>query len=105
MRLQVYGANKVWRQLAREGTVVARCTVERLMRKLGLRGAMRGKVVRTTVGDSGMPSGQGQPAIPCRARLGKTTTSNSPISLAQLKEARQAQVGIHAICSSPTVWM
>lgn len=47
--MQVYGADKVWRQLAREGTVVARCTVERLMRRLGLRGVMRGKVVRTTI--------------------------------------------------------
>lgn len=36
--LQVYGADKVWRQLRREGTGVARCTVERLMRKSGLRG-------------------------------------------------------------------
>ena len=36
--LQVYGADKVWRQLRREGTDVARCTVERLMRKAGLRG-------------------------------------------------------------------
>ncbi len=50
--MQVYGADKVWRQLAREGVTVARCTVERLMRKLGLRGVMRGKVVRTTVGDA-----------------------------------------------------
>jgi putative transposase len=53
--MQVYGADKVWRQLAREGTVVARCTVERLMRRLGLRGVMRGKVVRTTVSDSKAP--------------------------------------------------
>ncbi len=53
--MQVYGADKVWRQLAREGTVVARCTVERLMRRLGLRGVMRGKVVRTTVIDSKAP--------------------------------------------------
>ena len=50
--MQVYGADKVWRQLRREGTAVARCTVERLMRRAGLRGAMRGKVVRTTVGDA-----------------------------------------------------
>ena len=49
---QVYGADKVWRQLAREGTAVARCTVERLMKRCGLRGVMRGKVVRTTVSDS-----------------------------------------------------
>ncbi len=49
---QVYGADKVWAQLNREGTAVARCTVERLMRELGLRGVVRGKPsVRTTVGD------------------------------------------------------
>ena len=50
--MQVYGADKVWRQLAREGVTVARCTVERLMRSMGLRGVMRGKVVRTTIGDA-----------------------------------------------------
>lgn len=53
--MQVYGADKVWRQLGREGLAVARCTVERLMRRLGLRGVMRGKVVRTTIGDSKAP--------------------------------------------------
>jgi putative transposase len=53
--LQVYGADKVWRQLNREGIAVARCTVERLMRRQGLRGVMRGKVVRTTVSDSKAP--------------------------------------------------
>jgi len=51
VNLQVYGADKVWRQLNREGVVVARCTVERLMRRQGLRGVVRGKVVRTTVSD------------------------------------------------------
>jgi putative transposase len=49
--MSVYGADKVWRQLQRENVAVARCTVERLMRRLGLRGAMRGKGVRTTVPD------------------------------------------------------
>lgn len=49
---QVYGARKVWRQLHREGTVVARCTVERLMRELGLAGVVRGRRVRTTVPDT-----------------------------------------------------
>ena len=53
--LRVYVADKVWRQLAREGISVARCTVERLMRHQGLRGVMRGKVVRTTVSDSKAP--------------------------------------------------
>lgn len=47
--MQVYGAQKVWRQLKREGITVARCTVERLMREQGLAGVRRGKVVRTTV--------------------------------------------------------
>lgn len=47
----VYGARKVWKQLRREGVAVARCTVERLMRKLGLRGVVRGRRLRTTVAD------------------------------------------------------
>ena len=47
----VYGARKVWRQLGREGTAVARCTVERLMRRMGLRGAVRGKGTRTTIAE------------------------------------------------------
>jgi putative transposase len=47
----VYGARKVWLALNREGTAVARCTVERLMRQLGLVGAGRGTARRTTIGD------------------------------------------------------
>ena len=50
--MKVYGADKVWRQLARQGTSMARCTVERLMRRQDLHGVRRGKVVRTTVSDS-----------------------------------------------------
>ena len=53
--MAVYGARKVWRQLRREGVRVARCTVERLMRKLGLQGVIRGKPVRTTVSDKATP--------------------------------------------------
>jgi transposase InsO family protein len=49
---EVYGARKVWRQLNREGTQVARCTVERLMRDLGIQGAVRSRrFKRTTVVD------------------------------------------------------
>ena len=44
----VYGARKVWKQLKREGFRVARCTVARLMREMGLRGVSRGKKVKTT---------------------------------------------------------
>lgn len=54
----VYGARKVWLALNREGIEVARCTVERLMDDLGLHGAVRGKVKRTTIAD---PTG-GRPA-------------------------------------------
>jgi transposase InsO family protein len=53
--LQVYGVKKVWRQLAREGHAVPRCMVERLMRRQGLRGVIRGKTVRTTVSDAKAP--------------------------------------------------
>ena len=52
---QVYGADKVWRQMNREGVAVARCTVERLMRLQGLCGVRRGKVIRTTKPDTSAP--------------------------------------------------
>lgn len=52
----VYGVRKVWRQLGREGIEVARCTVARLMRTMGLRGIVRGMAIRTTISD---------PATPC----------------------------------------
>ena len=49
---QVYGVRKVWRQLTRDGVAVARCTVERLMRAMGLRGAVRGRTFKTTMPDA-----------------------------------------------------
>ncbi|WP_425219010.1 IS3 family transposase [Ralstonia solanacearum] len=52
---QVYGADKVWKQMNREGIRVARCTVERLMKRQGLQGVRRGKVVRTTTPDTSAP--------------------------------------------------
>lgn len=55
---QVYGARKVWVQLNREGITVARCTVRRLMRQMGLRGVCRGKTVRTTQPDRSLPCPQ-----------------------------------------------
>src|SRR5690606_14978241 len=48
---QVYGVRKIWRQMQREGFAVARCTVARLMQKMGLQGVIRGKRVRTTIAD------------------------------------------------------
>lgn len=55
VNMQVYGAVNAWHQLAREGPVVARCTVARLMCRLGLRGVMWGTVIRTTISDAKAP--------------------------------------------------
>lgn len=52
---RVYGVRKVWRQLKREGHDLARCTVARLMRGMGLQGVIRGKPVRTTISDKAAP--------------------------------------------------
>jgi putative transposase len=52
---RVYGVRKVWRQLLREGIAVARCTVARLMRTMGLQGVVRGKTVRTTISNAATP--------------------------------------------------
>jgi len=49
---QLYGVRKVWRQLRREGVEIARCTVARLMRQMGLRGAVRGRRFKTTIPDA-----------------------------------------------------
>src|SRR5260370_822067 len=55
-RFRVYGVRKVWRQLVREGIRAARCTVARVMRQMGLKGAVRGGEVRTAVSN---------PAVAC----------------------------------------
>ncbi len=52
---QVYGVRKVWRQLLREGEDVARCTVARLMRAMGLQGVIRGRRMKTTISDKAAP--------------------------------------------------
>ncbi|CAO3427965.1 DNA for TA region of Ti plasmid [Azospirillum endophyticum] len=65
---QVCGVRKVWRQLRREGFDVARCTLARLMRCMGLRGATRGKTVRTTISDPAAPCPLAAAAVPERNR-------------------------------------
>jgi len=52
---RVYGVRKVWRQMNREGELVARCTVARLMKQMGLQGVVRGRPVRTTISDKATP--------------------------------------------------
>ncbi len=49
---KVYGAKKTWHQMKREGFIIARCTVERLMKTLGIHGVIRGKRQKTTFSDS-----------------------------------------------------
>ena len=71
---QVYGPRKVWRQLQREGVDVARCTVVRLMREMGLAGAVRGRAWVTTT--------QSQPALDRPADLvDRTFTATRPNQL------------------------
>ena len=55
---QVYGVRKVWRQLKRENIAAARCTVERLMKRLGIAGVRRSAKCWTTISDDA----QGRPA-------------------------------------------
>jgi transposase InsO family protein len=52
---QVYGVRKIWKQMKREGFDVARCTVARLMKAMGLQGVIRGKPHRTTISDKAAP--------------------------------------------------
>jgi putative transposase len=61
----MHATREVWLQLNREGTPVARCTVERLMRRLGLQGARRGRKKRTTVAD---PAAARPADLVCRMR-------------------------------------
>jgi putative transposase len=69
----VYGVRKVWRQMQREGIAVARCTVARLMRQMGLQGVVRGKSIKTTVSDA---------AAPCpRDRVNRQFTAPRPNAL------------------------
>ena len=82
--LQVYGADKVRRQIHREGVAVARCTVERLMKHLGLQGVRRGKRVRTTVHGArsrgAVPSGPREPPVPGQPPQPAVGYRTSPMS-------------------------
>jgi putative transposase len=69
----VYGADKVWRQLGREDIAVARCTVERLMRALGLRGAVRGRTFKPR----SPPSRQTIRSISCGANSARAARTSS----------------------------
>ncbi|GLS18093.1 transposase [Labrys miyagiensis] len=71
--LSVYGVRKIWHQLGREGRQVARCTVGRLMKRMGLQGVIRGKGVKTTVSS---------PATPCpQDKVNRNFTAKRPNAL------------------------
>jgi hypothetical protein len=80
--LEVYGARKVWRQLGREGISVARCTVERLMREIGLQGVAGGRARQAGAHDDQrqggtLPTGSRQSAVSAPRR--RTGSAISPI--------------------------
>ena len=74
---KLYGARKVWHVLRREGEDVARCTVERLMRNLGIRGVARGKKVITTQPDTSQPCPDDK-VNRCSKRIGRTRSGVVP---------------------------
>ena len=78
----VYGVRKVWRQLRREGEDIARCTVERLMRSMGLQGVVRGKPVKTTISDKAAPRVRWIMSTASSGRPGRTRSGfrTSPMS-------------------------
>jgi putative transposase len=73
---EVYGVRKVWLQLNREGNAIARCSVARLMRTMGLRGVIRGKPIRTTIQDKGGPCPLDRVSQQFNARLPKRPAPN-----------------------------
>jgi putative transposase len=81
---RVYGVRKVWRQLKREGFDVARCTVSRLMRDMGLRGVIRGKSIKTTISDK---------AAPCPLDHVNRATQGSVQNLAHIHSCVSAVLG------------
>lgn len=81
--MQVYGVKKVWRQLAREGVVVARRTVERLMRNLGLRGVRRGKVIRTVRAEVEVSHGDAGKNLDCFCHESQASSVIARVARAQ----------------------
>ena len=93
----VYGARKIWRQLLREGIAVARCTVERLMRQMGLEGAVRGRTFKTTVADDALV----QPADLVKRAF--TATRPNQLWVADLSSpSTSSRLNHSSLCSSST---
>ena len=91
----VYGVRKVWRQMQREGFGIARCTIERLMRDMGLAGVIRGKPVRTTISDKAAPCPQNGT---CQLRAGCPGTGFARSQTCPSRRADPSQRPRFAIC-------
>jgi putative transposase len=90
--LCVYGADKVWDQLNKDGICVQRCTVERLMADMGLQGCRRGRLwIRTTVGDdtldrpADLVKRQFQPGIPDKIWVTDLERHEAPLNRVVMK--------------------
>ncbi len=88
---RVYGADKVWRPLNREGVMVARCPVERLMRAQGLQGVRRGKRLRTTIADDAASRPMDRVNRQFRAERRAATTPRRSLVLPALPSALRRQ--------------
>lgn len=77
---RVYGVRKVWRQLDREGFDVARCTMVRLMKGMGLPGIIRGKPHRTTVPDKSAPCPRDKVNRQFRVLITQETLTSRPLA-------------------------
>ena len=100
----VYGARKVWRQLRREGRDVARCTVERLMRDLGLAGAIRGKQAGE---DHGQRQGSGRDSVRFRALArgaGPVASRRGPRGSARGTFQPRLSASAFTACRSASSW-
>jgi hypothetical protein len=99
----VYGVRKVWRQLQREGFDIARCTVARLMRMMGLQGIIRGKPIKTTVSDR---SRWLVTSLIERAITSTPRVFNNPLTASQnavTVQAREASWWVRTSVSGPSI--
>ncbi len=87
-----YGARKVWHQLGREGTDIARCTVERLMNTMAIQGVVRGKKVITTNPDAS------QPCPDDKVNRKFTPTSPNQLWVCDFTSRQSLESDLHVFC-------
>ena len=100
----VYGVRKVWRQMMREGFVIARCTVERLMHEMGLAGVIRGKPVRTTSATGGTVLARSRQPPGPRASVGQALGVGLHLCR-DLGRVRLRRLRRRHLCTPASSWM